>query len=93
MIAQALFRNYRGVRKKGVASYIRDKMRDLNLDIICFQETILQDFSNACLRKIDHSKKYLWDWIPTQGTSGGVLTDIRSETFDVCIRVQGDFIL
>jgi hypothetical protein len=29
-----------GVRKKGMASYIRDKMRDLNLDIICFQETI-----------------------------------------------------
>jgi hypothetical protein len=50
-----------GVRKKGMASYIRDKMRDLNLDIICFQETLLKDFSDACLRKIDPSRDYLWD--------------------------------
>jgi hypothetical protein len=63
MTIQVLFVNCRGVRKKGVASYIRDKMRDLNLDIICFQETILQDFSDACLRRIDPSRNYLWDWI------------------------------
>jgi hypothetical protein len=76
-----------------VAPYIRDTMRDLNLDIICFQETILHDFSDAFLRKIDPSKDYLWDWILAQGKSGGVLTNLRNERFDVGRRAQGDFIL
>jgi exonuclease III len=93
MSIQSIFWNCRGVRKRGVASYVEDKMRDLKLDTICFQEIILHDFSEACLRKIDPNKEYLWDWIPAQGRSGGVLTGIKSERFDVGIRIQGDFIL
>jgi hypothetical protein len=39
------------------------------------------------------TSNYLWDWILAQGKSEGVLTGIRSERFDVGIRVQVEFIL
>jgi hypothetical protein len=54
----------------------------------CFQETIVQDFSNACLRGIDPNKLYLYDWIPAKGRSKGVLTRISVDRFD-----EGDLIL
>jgi hypothetical protein len=42
-----------------MASYVRDISRDNNFDIICIQETIAQDFSDAMIRSVDPSKRYL----------------------------------
>jgi hypothetical protein len=63
-------------------------MRSLNHEFACFQETILSDFLEACLRKIDLGKCYLWDCIPAKGKSGGggVLTGLKVERFDVGVR-------
>jgi hypothetical protein len=69
--------------------YVREMLRSLNPEFACFQETILSDFSEACLRKIDPGKCYLWDWIPAKGKSGGVLTGLKVERFDVGVRRQG----
>jgi hypothetical protein len=83
----------RGLRKRGFAPYVRELIKDKSLDFVCFQETILQDFSDNCLRLIDPSREYLWDWIPAVGKSGGVLSGIKSERFDVGSREQGNFVL
>lgn len=88
-----LFWNCRGIRKKGLAPFIRDLMKERNFDFVCFQETILQSFSDLILRKIDPSTDYLWDWILVKGKSGGVLRGVRHERFDVGSRIQGSFIL
>jgi hypothetical protein len=45
-----------------MAFYVRDILRDNNFDIICIQETMAQDFSDAMIRSVDLSKRYLWDW-------------------------------
>jgi hypothetical protein len=68
---RGLFWNVRGLNKKGLAPYIRDLMAENHFDFLCFQETILQEFSDKCLRKIDPGKEFLWDWVPAVGRSGG----------------------
>jgi exonuclease III len=53
--------NCRGIRKKGLSSFLRDLIMERDFDFICFQETILQDFPDSYLRSIDPNKCYLWD--------------------------------
>jgi hypothetical protein len=76
-----------------LATYIRDLIRNNNLDFVCFQETMVKDLSKACLRGVDPGKDYLWDQIRTKGKSGGIVTGIKLDSFDVGCRVQGEFIL
>jgi hypothetical protein len=54
---------------------------------------VVQDFSEACLRGIDPQKKFMWDWVPSKGKSGGILSGLSSDRFDVCNKNQGDFVL
>jgi hypothetical protein len=34
---------------------------EMKFDFVCFQETIMQDFSDKCLRLVDPSHSYMWD--------------------------------
>jgi hypothetical protein len=54
---------------------------------------MMQDFPDSCVRKVDPSRVYLWDWIPSKGKSGGILSGFNLDRYDVGARVQGDFIL
>jgi exonuclease III len=85
--------NIRGMNKKGMGPYVRRIMVENKFDFICIQETIMKDFSDKCLRKFDPNREYLWDWIPALGKSGGVVTGLKVERFDVGSRRLGDFIL
>jgi exonuclease III len=66
---------------------------EMKFDFVCFQETIMQVFSDKCLRLIDPSHSYMWDWIPAKGRARGGLTGIKVDSFDIGSRVQGNFIL
>jgi exonuclease III len=90
---KGIFWNCRGIRKKGLSSFLRDLIKERDFNFICFQETIMHEFSDSCLRSIDPSRNYLWDWIHARGKSGGVLTGIKIDRFDVGQRRQGEFIL
>jgi hypothetical protein len=87
------FWNCRGIRKKCIASYNRDMVKECNFDFVCFQETITHEFSDECLRKLDPNKKFLWDWIPSKGRPGGVLSGFKIDRFDVGCTVLGNFML
>jgi hypothetical protein len=54
---------------------------------------MMQDFTDAKLRAIDPNKVYLWDWNPAKGRSGGLLTGIKVDKFDVGSRSQGEHML
>jgi hypothetical protein len=58
-----------------------------------FQETIVNDFTEQMFKKVDPNRLYLWDWMPTVGKSGGLLSGLKLDRFDVGSRVQGDFTL
>jgi hypothetical protein len=42
-------------------SFVRDMLRDQKFDFVCFQETMMQDFLDCYIRKVDPNKTYLWD--------------------------------
>jgi hypothetical protein len=90
---RGLFWNCRGIRKKGIVPYFRELVNKQKFDFICLQETMIQDFSDACLRSIDPQKKFLWDWVPAKGKSGGLLSGLSSDRFDVGSSVRGDGLL
>jgi exonuclease III len=92
-VLKGLFWNCRGIRKKGMSSFVKYLISLQNLDFLCFQETMVQNFSNGCFRQIDPNKCFLWDWSPSKGKSGGLLSGFRLDRFDVGSRIQGDFIL
>jgi hypothetical protein len=81
----------RGLRKKRVVPYVIDLMKEKSPDFVCFQETILQDFSDSFLRMIDPAREYQWDWIPVVGKYRGALSGIKSERFDMGSREQGNY--
>jgi hypothetical protein len=66
---KGIFWNVRGIRKKRVTTYIRDMIAGMKFGFIYFQETILEDFSDKCLRMIDLNRMYLWDWLSVKGKS------------------------
>jgi hypothetical protein len=74
---KGLFWNHRGIRKKGLASYIRDMMKDHKFDFLYFQETMVEDFLDSCLRQVGPGKEYLWDWAPSSGKSGGIMSGLN----------------
>jgi hypothetical protein len=50
---------------------------EMKFDFVCFQETIMQVFSDKCLRLIDPSHSYMWDWIPAKGRARGGSLGLR----------------
>jgi hypothetical protein len=90
---KGLFWNCRGLRKKGLASYVRDLIRMHDFDFMCFQETIVHDFSNSVIKSLDPSRRFLWDWIPSIGRTGGLVSTLKTDRFNIGQRDQGEFIL
>jgi hypothetical protein len=62
-------------------------------NFIYFQETIVKDFTEQMLRKVDPNRIYLWDWMPARGKSRGLLTRLKLDRFDVGSRLHGNFTL
>jgi hypothetical protein len=45
------------------------------------------------IREIDPNKDYLWKWIPSRGKSGGMLSGINLEYYDVGSFHEGKYCL
>jgi hypothetical protein len=56
---------------------------------VCYQETMLHDLSVASIRSIYPNRSYLWDWVPSHGRAGGIITSINLDRFDAGGRHQG----
>jgi hypothetical protein len=75
---KGMFWNCRGDKeKKGMSPFIKDLIKMQNFDFLCFQETMVQDFVDNCLRKIDPNRCYLWDWVPSKEKLGGILSGLK----------------
>jgi hypothetical protein len=92
VIHERPFWNCRGIKKKGVASYIRDMVKECNFDFVCFQETIVHEFSDECFRKIDPHKIFCGiGFLLKEDQERCYLVSIYR--FDVGCRVQDEFML
>jgi len=90
---KGLIWNCRGIKKIGVSSFLRNLILEHKFHFIGIQETLQQDIGDHILRQIDPHQSYLWKWIPSCGRSGGILSGINLEFFDVGFFKEGKFIL
>jgi hypothetical protein len=72
-----------------MAPYVRDLIRDHKFKFIYFQEYMLQDLSDECIRNVDPNKIYLWDWIPSKGRARGIISGFNLDRFDMGAGIKG----
>jgi len=73
--------NVRGLNSKEKWNPIRNKIVDLAVDIICLQETKKDSFDTAFLRNICPPDFDRFEYLPSVGASGGILTAWKSKLF------------
>lgn len=61
----------RGIKKKGVPSFLKNLILKHKFHIIGMQDTMWANIDDKTLKKIDPNQDYLWKWIPSRGRSGG----------------------
>jgi len=93
MIVQGLFWNCRGLKKKGVSTFLKDLIFEYKFHFIGLQETMIPECSDCILRRFDCNQDYLWMWNPSKGKSSGILVGVLLERFDVGLFKQGEFMI
>jgi hypothetical protein len=63
-----LYWNCRGIKKKGVSSFIRNLIIE---NFVCLQETMKESKEDKTIKKIDPYQTYLWKWLASNVKSGG----------------------
>ena len=90
---KGLIWNCRGIKKSGVSAFLRDLISKYDFHFIGLQETMQSNIDDRTLRLIDPAGLYLWKWIPSKGKSGGILSGINTNIYDVGSFHEGKYIL
>lgn len=83
--------NVRGLNAERKWSTIRDKILECQADIVCLQETKKDLFDRAFIRKICASDFDAFEFLPSIGASGGVITIWKSRFFDGNLIYSNEF--
>lgn len=83
--------NCREISKKRDGLFLKESMRDNQVDFVGLQKTIKKSYSGKFFRKVDPNKTFAWNWIPAKGRSGGILCGINLDRFDVTSVELGNF--
>lgn len=93
MTLQGIFCNCKGLKKKGVSTFLKNLISEYKFHFIGLQETMVRHCDDNIIRKFDAPKDYLWFCNPSKGKSRGILVAIRNEFYDVGSFHQGEFML
>jgi exonuclease III len=83
--------NIRGINSQAKWSAIRSKINETNYDIVCLQETKKDFFDQAYIKKLCHAQFDYFDYIPSQGASGGSIVIWKSSRFVGRVIFQNEF--
>lgn len=89
MTIQELIWNCRGLKKKGVATFIKDLIYQYKFHFIGLQK----DYEEKLLKKFDPQQEYLWLYNSVVGRPGGILVGVKLDLYDVGSFQQGKFML
>ncbi|KAK1608743.1 hypothetical protein QYE76_032416 [Lolium multiflorum] len=53
-----------GVRRSGAPTLLKEYLRSHQIDVVCLQETVKQDFTDQELRSLEVGEKFFWSWLP-----------------------------
>jgi exonuclease III len=85
--------NIRGINATNKLTAQRSKIKESNCDIICIQETKRETFDQAYLRNLCPSQFDCFDYIPSLGLSGGMITIWKGSKFNGQVVFQNEFAL
>lgn len=83
--------NVRGVNSSEKWNPIRDTIVEAACDVFCFQETKRDSWDTLFLRKFSPSSFDSFEFHPTIGASGGLITCWKSSSFSGQLVFQNDF--
>ena len=73
--------NIRGLNKEGRLQCITDFVKENQLDFVGFQETKKESFQDSFLKYVQ--KDFNWQYLPADGTAGGILVGFSERKFEV----------
>jgi hypothetical protein len=79
----ALIWNPRGINRPDKVTRVHDLIKETCPDIISFSESKKEDFYVIQLKQLDPNDKFQWNWLPANGTAGGILVGISHDMFEV----------
>ena len=65
--------NVRGANNLDKRKIISNFVRSHRVDLVCVQETKIQDLSKACARSLGVSRFHDWKALEAEGAAGGIL--------------------
>jgi exonuclease III len=83
--------NVRGINTDEKWNPIRDTIIDVGCDVLCFQETKRQSFDSQFLRKFSPSGFDAFEFLPSIGASGGLVTAWKSSVFSGHLVFQNSY--
>ena len=83
--------NVRGINSDKKWDSIRDKIVESNCDILCLQETKRENFDIQFIKKFCSSSFDSFEFLPSVGASGGILTVWKSYLFHGQLVFSNDF--
>ncbi|PNT75722.1 hypothetical protein BRADI_1g37340v3, partial [Brachypodium distachyon] len=83
--------NLRGLNNPGRRSSIRLFLQSFNPSLVCVQESKVQDVDAAVISQTFGSSLDGFDFLPADGTQGGIILAWKSAFFQVSVRHKGEF--
>jgi len=83
--------NVRGINSDEKWNPIRDTITEAGCDVFCFQETKRQTFNSEFLRKFSPYSYDAFEFLPSVGASGGLITAWKSNVFNGQLVFQNGF--
>jgi exonuclease III len=83
--------NIRGLGSKGRRKQHKEWVVSQNVEVICLQEIMKDDFSIAELRGLVTGQNFAWNWTASAGHSGGTLLGVKQCDLDAIVMDEGEF--
>ena len=80
---KCIFWNSRSISALGRRKCIEDTIVPLQVDYIGFQETKKESFSASFLKNVIGNRNFYWNYLPANGSAGGILVGVNANIFDI----------
>ena len=81
----------RGINSREKWNAIKNKVVDLSCDIVCFQETKKETFDTTFLKNVCPADFDIFEFLPSVGASGGIVTAWKSRLFSGQLIFSNEF--
>jgi hypothetical protein len=84
--------NSEGFRDPGKHLFVKEAIREYQLDFIALLETGRSNFSNSFISGLSGGVEFAWFCLPPIGRSGGILVGINASTLQIKGWRMGNFV-